>query len=84
MRRSVMTSAILTIIGALAMTIGTVAYASCCIPPHQRPLVVTSCGKVEAVYVMTKKGFARHDGPIAIRMAQYVPPNQRVDSGCSH
>lgn len=76
-----MKRAVLFIVALLA-TVST-AYASCCIPP-KHPLVVTSCGKVAAVYVTTKKGFLKYDGPIAVRMAQYVPLNQRVDSGCSH
>lgn len=72
---------LLALAATMAATAATSAQASCCIPP-KHPLVVTSCGKVEAVYVTTKKGFLKYDGPIAVRMAQYVPLNQRVDSGC--
>lgn len=64
-----------------ALTIAGAASASCCIPPRHAT-VVMSCGKVEAVYVTTKRGFAKYDGPVAVRYAQYVPLNQRVDSGC--
>jgi hypothetical protein len=67
------------LVGAFGMV--SAARASCCIPP-QHPIVVTSCGKVAAVYVTTKTGFAKYDGPIAVRYAQYVPLNQRIDSGC--
>lgn len=63
-----------------ALMIAGAASASCCIPPRH-VTVVTSCGKV-TVYVTTKKGFAAYDGPVAVRYAQYVPFNQRVDSGC--
>lgn len=67
---------------ALAVVAGTVAYASCCIPPRH-VLVTTSCGKVDKVYVYNVKGgFAAYDGPVALRYAQYVPANRRVDSGC--
>lgn len=69
----------LSLVAALA--VAPAAKASCCIPPRH-PIVVTSCGKVEAVYVTTKTGFTRYDGPIAVRYAQYVPLNQRIDSGC--
>lgn len=65
-----------------ALIIAGTASASCCIPPRN-VLVMTSCGKVDKVYVYNVKGgFAAYDGPVAVRFAQYVPPNKRVDSGC--
>jgi hypothetical protein len=66
----------------IALTVAGIASASCCIPPRHA-LVVTSCGKVDKVYVYNVKGgFAAYDGPVAVRMAQYIPANKRVDSGC--
>lgn len=79
MRNGLATASLLAVV---ALIVGSAAYASCCIPPRHA-LVVTSCGHVEAVYVTTKKGFLKYDGPIAVRMAQYVPSNKRVDSGCA-
>ena len=66
-------------VAALALAAGTASASF--IPPHVST-VVTHCGQVSAVYVTSKTGFQRFEGPVAIEMSRKVPFNLYVESGC--
>lgn len=68
------------ILGLAVLLVGVEARASW-IPPHH-PTVITRCGQVTTVFTSTRTGFLRHTGADAIRIANKVPFNLRVESGC--
>lgn len=54
------------------------------LPPHRPPTVITHCGQVTTVFTTTKTGYVKHIGADAIRIANKVPYNLRIESGCSN
>lgn len=69
------------VVGLFALLIVVQAHASWIPPRHAT--VITRCGQVTAVYTSTRAGFQRHTGADAIRIANKIPFNLRVESGCS-
>jgi hypothetical protein len=66
----------------IALAVAGVAVASD-IPPNVTT-VVTKCGTPVAVYVTTRKGFAKYDGPVQVAaLAAKTPYNLRVEAGCN-
>ena len=69
------------LVSAAALILSGAALASD-IPPNVTS-VVTACGKPEAVYVTTQKGFLKYDGPVQVAaLSAKAPFNLRIESGC--
>lgn len=75
MRRAYLIAAV------LASALCTEVASASLIPPHHAT-VITECSQPTAVYVTTKTGWKVYRGAQALKMANKLPFNLRVESGC--